>query len=107
MAKVGALCSLLLVAALAAPASAGYAFFENFENGVAGWSAWQQAGTASLVAEAEDRAGRRVQARIRTPEAYTFTGTAAAGVARRVLAGDVEVGDEPRFAGQQRRRTRC
>jgi len=45
-----------------------------------------------VVAEAEDRAGRRVQARIRTPEAYTFTGTAAAGVARRVLAGDVEVG---------------
>lgn len=45
-----------------------------------------------IVAEAEDAAGRRAAARLRTPEAYTFTGTTAAEVARRVLAGDVEPG---------------
>lgn len=45
-----------------------------------------------IVAEASDAAGRRVRARLRTPEAYTFTATAAVAVARRVLDGDVEAG---------------
>jgi short subunit dehydrogenase-like uncharacterized protein len=48
--------------------------------------------TMVVVVEAEDAAGRRAAARLRTPEAYTFTGTTAAEVARRVLAGDVEPG---------------
>jgi short subunit dehydrogenase-like uncharacterized protein len=46
----------------------------------------------TIVAEAEDEHGRRVAARLRTPQAYTFTGSAAAAVARRVLGGDVEPG---------------
>jgi short subunit dehydrogenase-like uncharacterized protein len=45
-----------------------------------------------IVAEAEDAGGRRVTARLRTPQAYTFTGASAAAVARRVLAGDVQPG---------------
>jgi short subunit dehydrogenase-like uncharacterized protein len=45
-----------------------------------------------LVAEARDRRGRRAVARLRTPEAYTFTGMAAPAVARRVVGGDVEIG---------------
>jgi short subunit dehydrogenase-like uncharacterized protein len=48
--------------------------------------------TAVIVAEAEDGAGRRVAARLRTPEAYTFTAMSAPAVARRVLGGDVELG---------------
>jgi short subunit dehydrogenase-like uncharacterized protein len=45
-----------------------------------------------VVADAEDQAGRRVRARVRTPEAYEFTGTSAAGIAQRVLGGDHETG---------------
>lgn len=45
-----------------------------------------------IVAEASDGAGRRARARLRTPEAYTFTGTIAAAIARRVLRGDCEPG---------------
>jgi short subunit dehydrogenase-like uncharacterized protein len=45
-----------------------------------------------IVAEAEDRRGNRAAARLRTPEAYAFTGETAASVAARVLAGDVEPG---------------
>jgi short subunit dehydrogenase-like uncharacterized protein len=45
-----------------------------------------------VVADAEDGAGHRVSARIRTPEAYEFTGTSAAEVAHRVLQGDHESG---------------
>lgn len=45
-----------------------------------------------IVAEARDWRGRRVSSRLRTPEAYTFTGTTAAAVARSVLRGDLEVG---------------
>jgi len=45
-----------------------------------------------IVAEADDGAGRRVCARLRTPEAYTFTAITAAAIARRVLRGDLEVG---------------
>lgn len=48
--------------------------------------------TMTIVAEAEHADGRRVVSRLRTPEAYTFTGTCATAVARRVLAGDVEAG---------------
>ena len=46
----------------------------------------------AIVAEATDRRGRRVAARLRSPEAYTFTAAAALAVAQRVLAGDLEVG---------------
>jgi short subunit dehydrogenase-like uncharacterized protein len=45
-----------------------------------------------IVAEVDDGAGRRAAARLRTPEAYTFTGVTAAAIARRVLRGDLEVG---------------
>jgi short subunit dehydrogenase-like uncharacterized protein len=45
-----------------------------------------------VVADAEDQAGRRVRARVRTPEAYQFTGISAAGIAQRVLRGDHETG---------------
>jgi short subunit dehydrogenase-like uncharacterized protein len=45
-----------------------------------------------IVAEAEDAAGRRVRARLRTPEAYTFTGVTGVGVLERVLADDLEIG---------------
>lgn len=45
----------------------------------------------SIVAEAE-RGAHRVVARLHTPEAYTFTGSTAAAIARRVLRGDLEIG---------------
>jgi short subunit dehydrogenase-like uncharacterized protein len=45
-----------------------------------------------IVAEALDGRGRRASARLRTPEAYAFTGTTAAAVARNVLRGDLEIG---------------
>jgi short subunit dehydrogenase-like uncharacterized protein len=45
-----------------------------------------------VVVEADDDAGRRVRARLRSPEAYTFTATSAVAIARRVLAGDLEAG---------------
>ena len=48
--------------------------------------------TMAVVAEADDGAGRRATARLRTPEAYAFTPLAAAAVIERVLAGDVEPG---------------
>jgi len=72
------------------------------------WQAWFKASTELIpegptaderaarrtvvVAEAEDRRGRRVISRLRAPEAYTVTGIAAAAVAQRVLGGDLEVG---------------
>ena len=46
----------------------------------------------SIVAEADDGAGGRAIARLRTPEAYAFTPVAAVAVLERVLAGDVEPG---------------
>lgn len=74
----------------------------------AAWQAWLKASTQLLpegptdeqraasrmviVAEARDARGRRVSARLQTPEAYTFTGTTAAAVARNVLRGDLEIG---------------
>jgi short subunit dehydrogenase-like uncharacterized protein len=48
--------------------------------------------TMVVVAEVEDANGRRACARLRTPEAYEFTGLSAAAIARRVLDGDVEPG---------------
>lgn len=72
------------------------------------WQAWLKAQAALLpdgptdqqraswemviVAEATDRAGRRASARLRTPEAYTFTGTTAVAIAQRVLNDDLEIG---------------
>lgn len=51
------------------------------------------AGSAmGIVAEAENDAGQRAKARLRTPEAYAFTRLTAAAVAQRVLNGDLEVG---------------
>jgi short subunit dehydrogenase-like uncharacterized protein len=47
---------------------------------------------AVLVAEATDRHGRVVRARLHTPEAYTFTSHSAPAIAQRVLRGDVEPG---------------
>lgn len=45
--------------------------------------------TRTIVAEAVDRLGRKVCARLRTPEAYTFTGMTALAIIERVLAGEV------------------
>lgn len=45
-----------------------------------------------IVAEAEDAHGRCVRSRLRTPQAYTFTGVTASAIAHRVLRGDVETG---------------
>ena len=58
-----------------------------------GPGAGERAGAAAvIVAIAEDGRGRHAIARLRTPEAYTFTGSTAATIVRRVLAGDVEPG---------------
>jgi short subunit dehydrogenase-like uncharacterized protein len=48
--------------------------------------------TMRVVAEAEDGTGRRVGARMRTPEPYALTATAAVAILERVLDGDVEPG---------------
>jgi short subunit dehydrogenase-like uncharacterized protein len=48
--------------------------------------------TMRVVAEAEDGVGHRVGARLRTPEPYTVTATAAVAILKRVLDGDVEPG---------------
>ncbi|HSQ01223.1 MAG TPA: saccharopine dehydrogenase NADP-binding domain-containing protein [Candidatus Dormibacteraeota bacterium] len=72
------------------------------------WQAWLKAHAALLpegpseaerapremviVAEASDAGGRTARARLRTPEAYTFTGQVAPAIARRVLRGDYEPG---------------
>ncbi|HVN85619.1 MAG TPA: saccharopine dehydrogenase NADP-binding domain-containing protein [Candidatus Binatia bacterium] len=45
-----------------------------------------------IVAEAEDRHGRRASARMVTPEAYACTATLAPAIAHRVLQGDFEPG---------------
>lgn len=45
-----------------------------------------------IVAQASHRDGRRRTSRMHTPEAYSFTATASAQLARRVLAGDFEPG---------------
>lgn len=47
---------------------------------------------AVIVAEAGDRGGRLAYARLHTPEAYSFTGQAAAEIAERVLSGDWRAG---------------
>lgn len=46
----------------------------------------------TIVVDAEDGKGRRARARLRTPQAYTFTGVVGPAIARRVLHGDFEVG---------------
>lgn len=53
----------------------------------------QRAGRrAVLVARAEGDAGARAEARLVTPEAYTFSAAAAVAVAKRVLAGQLRPG---------------
>ncbi len=47
---------------------------------------------AILVAEIEDAEGKRVAGRVRTPDPYGFTATAAVAIAGRALAGDVGAG---------------
>lgn len=47
---------------------------------------------ATLVAEVEEVTGKRVAARLTTPEAYTLTARVAAEVLRRVAAADLEPG---------------
>jgi len=51
----------------------------------------RRAGCA-IVAEAEDRAGRRVSSRLHTPDQYTFTADAALTLVERVLAGELSAG---------------
>lgn len=45
-----------------------------------------------IVAEAVDARGRRATARLRAPEAYTFTGMVAPAIAQHVLRADLEAG---------------
>lgn len=45
-----------------------------------------------IVAEAEDRSGRRVRSRLRTPDGYIFTAVTALAIVERVLKGEYEVG---------------
>ena len=45
-----------------------------------------------VVAEAEDRAGRRIAARLRVPDSYTFTSLAAVAIAERVIEGEFNPG---------------
>jgi short subunit dehydrogenase-like uncharacterized protein len=49
-------------------------------------------GGMTIVADASDDEGRRVRARLRTPEAYAFSGVTGVAIAERVLAGDVVPG---------------
>lgn len=51
----------------------------------------RRAGCA-IVAEAKDRAGRRMSSRLQTPDQYTFTAAAALSLVERVLAGDLSAG---------------
>src|SRR5262249_42277053 len=92
----------LLEAALVASQSFGWAL------GSRPWQEWLQALAGMLpdgpsardraaaemviVTEAIDAAGRCVRARLRTPEAYSFTAQTAAAICARILSGDVEVG---------------
>ena len=46
----------------------------------------------TVVAEAEDRAGRRVISRLHTPDQYTFTAAAALTLVEKVLAGELSAG---------------
>jgi short subunit dehydrogenase-like uncharacterized protein len=54
----------------------------------------RQRARAVLVGEARDGQGRAVRARLRTPEAYSFTATTATAILARVLAGDLAPGLE-------------
>ena len=56
-----------------------------------------------IVAEASDARGRTARARLRTPEAYTFTGLAAPAIARRVLARRLRAGLPDAGPGLRRR----
>jgi len=46
----------------------------------------------AIVAETEDRLGRRVSSRLRVPDSYTFTALSAVAIAKRALQGDVKTG---------------
>ncbi len=50
------------------------------------------AGRAIIMAEAEDEAGNRAAARLRTPEGYTLTADTALLIAGKVLAGQLTAG---------------
>jgi short subunit dehydrogenase-like uncharacterized protein len=71
---------------------------QNLARGQLGWlpegpSAPERARRrAAIVARVEDEGGQCVEARLETPEAYTFTAASALAIARRVLAGTVEPG---------------
>jgi short subunit dehydrogenase-like uncharacterized protein len=47
---------------------------------------------AAIAVEAEDSAGRRVESRLVTPEAYTLTAETATEIAKRLLSGETERG---------------
>ncbi len=49
-------------------------------------------GSMGIVVEVEDGRGGRARARLTTPEAYAFTGIAAAAIAARAQAGEYEPG---------------
>jgi short subunit dehydrogenase-like uncharacterized protein len=49
-------------------------------------------GGRAVVVEADDRSGRTVCSRLRTPEAYRFTAAAALAIAARVLRGELQPG---------------
>ena len=52
----------------------------------------RSAGEAYVYGEVNDAAGKRIAARLRTPEGYTLTAITALMIVQRVLAGDLEAG---------------
>ena len=56
---------------------------------------------AVVVARAEDAGGRQIEARLETPEAYTFTALSAVAIAQKVLSGAAKPGFQTpgRFLG--------
>jgi short subunit dehydrogenase-like uncharacterized protein len=54
----------------------------------------RHAAPTTIVAEVEDRSGRRLSALLYTPEPYSLTAATSAAIAARVLSGDFEPGFE-------------
>jgi saccharopine dehydrogenase (NAD+, L-lysine-forming) len=55
-------------------------------------AAERSAASRVIVADAEDRWRRRICARMRTPDGYSFTCAATVAIAQRVLAGEIRAG---------------
>jgi len=51
-----------------------------------------ECGFSLLIAEAQDAEGRRLRAKLRTPEGYRFTAQTSIAIVERILAGDYKIG---------------